>query len=191
MPHQSTEPVDTSRRFPTILSLTVRKTRLFRDVREASLDAATRRMQANLDMNRLSRYRTIIVLLSVIVVSMVGCQRKQLEPSSKRKEINVDVCIAFHGRRDDVAEKINLSLSATALDALRETAKRNNIEVQIKGTGETAFVISVGGVENLGAKGDNWTYRVNDQLGDRSSGVFNLQDGDKVTWMFGKYPLVP
>ena len=150
---------------------------------------ATRCRLANLEMNRLTRYRTIIFILSVIVVSIAGCQRKQMEPTSKTDEITIDVCIAFQGGRDDVAQKLTLSVPATALDALRETAKRNNIEVQTKGTGETAFVISVGGVENLGSKGDNWTYRVNDQLGDRSSGVFKVQNGDKVTWQFGKYPL--
>lgn len=152
---------------------------------------ATSNRLANLGMNRLARFRTIILLLAVVVVSMVGCQRKQPGPSITTEMITIDVCIAFQGRRGDVTEKLNLRVPATALDALRETAKLHNIEVKTQGAGDTAFVTSVGGVENLGAKGDNWTYRVNDQLGDRSSGVFNVQDGDKVTWMFGKYPLAP
>jgi hypothetical protein len=142
-------------------------------------------------MNRHSPFQSHLLLLSAICVSLVGCQQEQTEPSIKTQIISIDVHVAFQGRHENITQKINLNVPATALDALREIAKLNNIDVQFKGNGETAFVYSIDGVENLGTKGDNWTYRVNDQLGDRSSDVYNVKEGDKVTWMFGKYPLSP
>jgi hypothetical protein len=82
----------------------------------------------------------------------------------------------------------NLPAGATVFSALETLAKESGFKVQSKGEGETKFVVAIRDVVNLGAKGDNWTYRVNGQLGDRSAGIYQLKRGDKVAWIFGKYP---
>ena len=60
-----------------------------------------------------------------------------------------------------------------------------NVVIKQKGTGESAFVTAIDDVENQGADGNNWTYRVNDQMGDRSFAVYKLKSGDLVLWTFG------
>ncbi|MBL8888738.1 MAG: DUF4430 domain-containing protein [Planctomycetaceae bacterium] len=61
------------------------------------------------------------------------------------------------------------------------------VALESTGQGESLFVKSIAGQANLGSAGDNWIYRVNGQLGDRSCGVYELQAGDEVVWSFGKY----
>ena len=58
-----------------------------------------------------------------------------------------------------------------------------------KGAGESAFLISIDESANEGGgrTSKNWFYRVNDQLGDESFGLKELNAGDKVLWHFGKY----
>lgn len=73
----------------------------------------------------------------------------------------------------------------TVFDAI--SALSPSVDVESTGQGEALFVKSIAGQANLGAAGDNWIYRVNGQLGDRSCGVYELQAGDEVVWSFGKY----
>ena len=81
-----------------------------------------------------------------------------------------------------------LEKDQTAFAALENFARQKELKVDFKGQGETLFVMGIGEVTNQGAGGINWTYRINGELGDRSSGIFSLKPGDKVLWIFGKYP---
>ncbi len=62
-----------------------------------------------------------------------------------------------------------------------------SLAVSSTGQGESLFVKSIAGQENLGSAGDNWVFRVNGQLGDRSCGIIAVSPGDEVVWSFGKY----
>jgi len=58
-------------------------------------------------------------------------------------------------------------------------------EIAKKGSGPSAFLTRIGDVANEGVNGSNWTYQVNDQRGDRSFAVYELEPGDRVLWKFG------
>lgn len=68
-----------------------------------------------------------------------------------------------------------------------EILEKAGHEVTSTGEGETRFVSAIDGLENLGSAGDNWTFRINGKLGDRSSDAVELKDGDEVLWKFGEY----
>jgi hypothetical protein len=71
----------------------------------------------------------------------------------------------------------------TVLDLTRETP-RPDLELNVQGSGASAFVASLDGVGNEGADGRNWTYTVNGKRGDRSSAIYELRPGDQVLWTF-------
>lgn len=73
----------------------------------------------------------------------------------------------------------------TVFDAISRFSP--SLDVESTGQGETLFVKSIAGQKNLGSAGDNWIYRVNGQLGDRSCAVYPVAAGDEVIWSFGKY----
>jgi hypothetical protein len=74
----------------------------------------------------------------------------------------------------------------TVLDAMKAAQEhRRGIKLQYRGSGATAFLTQIDDVKNEGAD-RNWVYRVNDQLADRSFGVFQLKAGDTVLWKFEK-----
>lgn len=72
----------------------------------------------------------------------------------------------------------------TIQDAMRETFG-NDARFRVRGTGESAILLSIDGVANDGASGRNWTYTVNDVSGDRSFAIYELEPGDRVLWTFG------
>ncbi len=106
------------------------------------------------------------------------------EPQAKTVRVIVDY--------GDGVEKHFVALpwksGMTALDAL-ELASRHPRGVKFKYTGAeaTAFVTEIDDLKNEGGGRRNWTYRVNDKLGDRSCGVAELKESDRVLWRFGKY----
>jgi hypothetical protein len=103
-------------------------------------------------------------------------------------EIEVEVEIDFKNSTPAINGKVTLEEDQTAFGALERFASQRDLKVNFKGQRETLFVMGIGEVANQGADGINWTYRVNGELGDRSSGIFSLKPGDKVSWIFGKYP---
>jgi len=54
-----------------------------------------------------------------------------------------------------------------------------------KGSGESAFLTTIDGIENQGDAGHNWTYSVNGKHADRSFEIYKLEPGDQVLWTFG------
>ena len=76
----------------------------------------------------------------------------------------------------------------TVLDAVRAAEKHpRGIKCELRGSGDTAFLVKIDDLKNEGGAGRGWMFRVNGKLADRSLGVFPLQAGDAVLWKFEKY----
>lgn len=60
-----------------------------------------------------------------------------------------------------------------------------------RGRGDTFFVTEINGRKNEGARGRNWIFKVNGELGNKSAGSFKVKAGDKVEWNFQKYQPAP
>lgn len=75
----------------------------------------------------------------------------------------------------------------TVLGALKQAKARHGLDFSYRGSQDTVFLTAIDGVENEGSGGDNWVYRVNGDLGDRSCGVLTIFSGDEVVWRFGSY----
>jgi hypothetical protein len=75
----------------------------------------------------------------------------------------------------------------TVMDVMLAAKKHpRGINFEHKGKGATALLTKIDDVDNEG-RGLNWLYRVNDQPGDRSIGIFEVKPGDTVLWKFDKY----
>ena len=76
---------------------------------------------------------------------------------------------------------------ATVLDIMNLAEKhKRGITFEYQGKGATALLTQIDKLKNEG-RGNNWIYRVNGKLGDRSFGVFRVKAGDTILWKFGKY----
>jgi hypothetical protein len=110
---------------------------------------------------------------------------QRARPASAAAGQTVSLTIDFgDGRRTDY-EPIAWREGQTVQDVTRES-QRSDLKLKTLGTGQSAFLASLDGIENEGANGRNWIYSVNDKSGDRSFGVYELQPGDHVLWTFGK-----
>lgn len=89
---------------------------------------------------------------------------------------------------ENIQVDIPCSADSTVLAIMQRAQNLGDVSLKYTGKGELVFVSAIGGVSNLGGGGDNWVFSVNDQLGDKSCGVFPVKPGDRVLWVFGKYP---
>jgi hypothetical protein len=83
----------------------------------------------------------------------------------------------------------------TVLDLLEQVQNisTKGFTFKYKGGGETAFLTSIGDMENQGGGADkkNWQFWVNGQRADRGFGVYELQPLDKVVWKFVPFAVKP
>ncbi len=119
-----------------------------------------------------------------------GCESPDVDGSAAKQTTAgiVTVEIDFHGRRENKELQISCSPDSTVFSILQQAQQAGEVKFAHSGAGETAFVRSIDGLENEQAAGDNWTYLVNGELGDRSCGEFPVKTGDRILWRFGKYP---
>lgn len=96
--------------------------------------------------------------------------------------------ICFNSNRDDLEIEVACEPEMTVLAILEKAQAMGEFDFESTGSGASAFVKSIGGIENLAARGNNWTYRVNSEVGNRSCGVYSVNPGDRVLWAFGDYP---
>lgn len=84
--------------------------------------------------------------------------------------------------------RLPASEGATVLAAVEAAARHpRGIKFKIRGSGSTTFLTQIDDAENQGARGRNWTYRVNGKLGDRSCALQKLKAGDTILWKFEQY----
>jgi hypothetical protein len=106
------------------------------------------------------------------------------EPAGASQE-TVVLSIDFGDGRLQELEPVAWRSGMTVRDLTRET-RRENRNLVVKGSGASAFLASLDGVENEGADGRNWMYQVNGEPGDRSFAIYELAPSDRVLWTFGK-----
>jgi hypothetical protein len=101
------------------------------------------------------------------------------KPDTREK---VALTIDFGGDRRKNFDSIVWHDGMTVADAMNAAS---GVAITQKGSGQSAFVTAIDGVENQGADGQNWTYSVNGQIADRSFAVYELKPRDRVLWTFG------
>ena len=86
---------------------------------------------------------------------------------------------------DDISIDADCYVDSTVFSIMRDAKESGQVEFESRGSGDTLFLTSIAGVENSGAGKGNWTFKVNGELGDKSSGVFKVKPDDKIDWSFG------
>ena len=75
----------------------------------------------------------------------------------------------------------------TVLDAMKSISEHpRGIKFSYRGKGSRALLYRIDDLENK-ASANNWLYRINGKLADRSFGIFEIEKGDTVLWKYGKF----
>lgn len=135
-------------------------------------------------------------VLATMLLVMGSPARLEAEPqkatenkptSDKPAAKTVSLTIDFSDGSQLVFPALPWQEKQTVLSTLEQAAKHpRGVKLEKRGSGETAMVTAIGGAENEGS-GRNWLFRVNGDLGDRSSAIFEVSPGDAVLWKFGTY----
>jgi len=127
-------------------------------------------------------------VLFVVALSFcgTGCDSSKPLPKELQRDIGtVTLEVDFGDLRDAKSIDVVCSPDSTVFLSLERAQQLDKLKFEHTGTGETVFVTSIDGVEN---DAKFWTYRVNETLGDKSAGVYEVKPGDKISWRFGDRP---
>ncbi|GAB4536056.1 MAG: hypothetical protein Tsb0010_15710 [Parvularculaceae bacterium] len=83
-----------------------------------------------------------------------------------------------------IEETVSIMTGDTVFDAMLRLRAAGAIAFTASGAGETAFILSIGGVANEGAGGRNWTYDLNGACAVLGAGAQAVADGDRIAWRF-------
>lgn len=96
----------------------------------------------------------------------------------------IALTIDFGDGRPKNFEAIAWRSGMTVADAMKAAS---GVTFSQKGSGQSAFVTSIDGVQNQGADAKNWMYKINSKVADRSFAVYELKPGDRILWTFGPW----
>lgn len=99
----------------------------------------------------------------------------------------VELRVDFSGEKKNRTFKVPCSANSTVFSILQRAKNMRDLDFDSQGAGATAFVHSIDGVMNSGRRGNNWVFRVNEQLAKESCGSLAVAPGDVVEWKFGEY----
>ena len=126
-------------------------------------------------------------LLSLgLLLFVAGCKpsaEPATEPSTTAAPATGTVSFEFvFGPDESESVSIEMEDGQTICDVMK---KIEQPKISITGSGDMAFVQSIGTLETAG--GEGWSYSVNGQWADRSIGVYPLQPGDEIKWTHGGF----
>jgi hypothetical protein len=142
---------------------------------------------------------TLILVLAVFI-AIIGCRRDESSidrsagPPNTVKlaaegEPAVELMINYGDGSEKRFTRIPFQDGMTVLAALRHAEKHpRGIIFEKSGSGEAALLTSIDDLVNqAGADGKNWLYRVNGKLATKSFDAYVLSPGDVILWSFEKY----
>jgi hypothetical protein len=140
-----------------------------------------------MDFGRLRASTTVLLAMvcAVSAASAAGADR-QAQPQTKTVRLAID----FGDGAEKVFARVPWTSGQTVMDVLAWADKHpRGIDLRTSGSGLSAFVRSIDGLENEGggATAKNWLFRLNGKLSNTGAGTCEVQAGDEISWKFGVY----
>ena len=132
----------------------------------------------------LTRYA--LLLLPYLLLLSAG-RSTVLVGEEQALQEKVTLKIQLPGNKEILVDDIPHREKMTVLDVLNHAKEKKKIRFVYRGKNTTAFLTSINGIKNRGAGGDNWIFRINRKLGNKSFAISTVKANDEVTWTFGKY----
>ena len=130
------------------------------------------------------------MLLLPLLCTTAGCERAEVAvaTSPPRQIGTIDLTVEFADGRAPIEVAIPCSDDSTVFSTLERAHRAGDLELEASGTGERAFVQSIDGVAGDSQQETYWIFFVNDELGERGSGVADVDPGDRVRWSYMRTP---
>ena len=138
-----------------------------------------------------------VVLAGAIAIVALLAERTSQPPSDETDQISawtpaeavpgesVKLSIDFGNGAQRIFERLPWQKDMTVADLMLAAQEfRPSIQFQVEGHDEMAFLNSLEGVANGGAKRRNWLYRVNGEHAHVSYAAYTLKAGDEVVWIY-------
>ena len=140
-------------------------------------------------MKNLALVFTVIGLLALS--GLTGCRPTESATAESPETIQVigtvQLEVDFGGRAEKKTMRLDCREDSTVFSILQGAEQEGWIQVSSRGSGENSFLIGLDDIENEGATGDNWIYRLNGQVGKVGAGAQSVVPNDEINWTFGEY----
>jgi hypothetical protein len=141
-------------------------------------------------MRKKTLTKNVLFVVCGMSLLISGCYEttETVDPDVRiSNSIGVTLEIDFDGQRENITFHQQMDAGSSVVDLMEACQNSNTsetFEFKHRGSGESAFVYSISGVENEMAAGANWLVYINEKMADQGAGLIELSDGDVVKWKF-------
>lgn len=133
------------------------------------------------------------IMLTGGLISVVTAQETAVEKSSVEAETadlpTVTLRIDYGNDFEKVYAAIPWREKLTIADLMQHSSQHPQpTKFQTRGSGATAFLTAIDGIENEGYGKKCWIFYLNGKKGDASYATVQLSSSDSVLWRYQKFP---
>ncbi len=158
-------------------------------IRKSCIDMISTDTQGQLALKKWPVSAVCLLLAAMLVTLDVWSAPSELV-AAETKADTVRLVIDYGDGVEKHFTRIAWKPGMTVLDVM-EQAKRSKrgITFDYRGKGETAFLMKIDDLKNEGGGLDsrNWSFSVNDELAEKSFGIYEPKRGDLIVWKFGLF----
>lgn len=125
----------------------------------------------------------IITLVCTMLFSITGCVKNT---SSHGAYVYVTIDASFIEKGVLLSEyEVSLEEGTTVFDITFAACKDNGILLSSRGTGAIRYVEGIADLYEFDhGPASGWVFYVNDESASKSSGVYEVQEGDEIRWEY-------
>jgi len=125
------------------------------------------------------------ILVFATLVGSLGCGRSAPPPPASVPEAaggTIAVVFSFGDERPEIVREVAVDQPRTVEAVMR---KIDAPAIELSGSGTTAFVRSIEGLETTAGRG--WLYEVDGQWAERGIGQTTVSPGSEIRWRYGEF----
>ena len=131
-------------------------------------------------MNRHVSHFLAPVLIAVVTVA--GCERSRTQSGLPAAAVDGVASLDFEINDKRITEEVGIVDGETLETTMRSL---NKVDVEMSGSGTTAYVNSINGVESTGSEG--WTFEIDGEWADKGVGSTKLHPPTTINWKYGEF----
>jgi hypothetical protein len=119
------------------------------------------------------------------LLGTVGCGRAEPPVPANAPEGaggTIEVVFTFDDKRPAIAQEVTVDQPLSVEAVMR---KLDEPAIELSGSGTTAFVRSIEGLETVAGRG--WLYEVDGQWAERGIGQTTVAPGSEIRWRYGEF----
>lgn len=128
--------------------------------------------------------RLLHILILSVSLALIGCTDQEIK-TEEVEQIEVTLSVTIPEEVEAITSIEPFIVSADKEDTIIDVTKKTDIELDMNGTGENAYVEGINGLSAFDEGPESgWLVKVNDEFIDVGPGSYVVTEDDAIEWLY-------